>query len=73
MRIKISDDRVKSPVPVFVDNVAPVAVGQQFRVKPLVCRPRLRVWADANFEVALGGFIWHPTNLGATHLPEQNT
>jgi hypothetical protein len=46
-RVEVGHDRVAPPVAVAVDDVAPVALGEQLRVKPGVVRPGLGVGADA--------------------------
>jgi hypothetical protein len=46
-RVEVGDDRVTPPVAVAVDDVAPVALGEQHGVEPGVVRPRLGMGADA--------------------------
>ena len=40
-RVEVGDDRLARPVAVAVDDVAPVAVGEQLRVEAGIVRPRL--------------------------------
>jgi hypothetical protein len=68
LRIKVTDNRVETPVPILIDDVAAIAVGEKFGVEPAVIGPRFRVRADAiefEFELRL--------NVGAgfrlVHMP----
>jgi hypothetical protein len=47
-RVEIGDDRLDSPVAVAVDDVAPIALAQQFRVEARIVRPGLRVRTDTD-------------------------
>src|SRR5699024_6966416 len=40
--VQVGDDRLQAPVPVLVDDVAPVAGGEQLGVEPVVVGPGLR-------------------------------
>ncbi len=66
-QIQIRHDRVPAPVAVPVDDVAPIAAGQQFRVESVVVRPRLRVRTDA--DLVRGGVV----GVGVGHGAQKNT
>lgn len=70
LRIEIRDDRVKSPVPVLIDDVAAVAVGQKFGVVTRIVRPGQWVWTNADNERLVGGRFAHPTNVGRGRRPQ---
>ena len=46
--VEVGDDRVDRPVPVAVDDVAPVTVGEQVGVEARIVGPRPRVRPDAD-------------------------
>jgi hypothetical protein len=39
----------------MVENISAVATFKQFRIKPLVGRPWLRMWSNANNGIELSG------------------
>jgi hypothetical protein len=52
-RVKLGDDRFQAPIPVPVDDVAPVAMRQQFGVKTRVVGPGTLPRPDAHCVVVL--------------------
>jgi len=46
--VEIRDDCLDAPVPVAVDDIAPVAIAQQLGIKARIVWPRLGVWANPN-------------------------
>ena len=47
-RVQIVTDRFDTPIPVPVDNVAAVALGEQFGVQTRVMWPRFGEWPHAH-------------------------
>jgi hypothetical protein len=53
--VEVGHDGVAVPVAVPVGDVAPVAVGKEFRVVALVGRPLARPRANANLDLVVHG------------------
>jgi hypothetical protein len=49
LEVEICNDCLACPVPIFVQNVAPVTPIEEFRIQTRVIRPREGVGTDANF------------------------
>lgn len=49
--IEVSNNRLASPIAIFVKDVSPITISEKLRVEPVVVGPRFRVWANANFTV----------------------
>lgn len=65
-RVEVGHDRVVAPVPVVVDDVAAIPVGEQFRVEPGIVGPRAGMRADADLRLTahlLAGTARH-THVG---------
>lgn len=55
--VEVGDDGLEAPVAVLVDDVAPVTVQEQVGIQTWVCRPRLRVRADADRHLFTRGCV----------------
>jgi len=53
MRIEVRADCLPGPLPVLVNDVAPIAICQQLGVELVTCRPWLRMRPDANLRIEL--------------------
>jgi hypothetical protein len=56
--VEILDDRLESPISIFVDDISAVAIAQQFRIKSIIVWPRKRMRAYAvQLEIVVGAGV----------------
>ena len=56
--VEILDDRLESPISIFVDDISAVAVAQQIRIKSIIVWPRKRMRAYAvQLEIVVGAGV----------------